>query len=160
MDISTILSGLALLVALASLALTLYEKKRNQKRNTAALHLINSECTAVASDAAEYTNDKIERLASDIAKRFTDEELGMWEELNRRFDGISEKIEEIDSEISVFRENIKNLMDGVVPDYNEALKAKNAVDEFNVGLSAIMGFDPLEEVRKGRERKLHGGEVE
>jgi hypothetical protein len=56
--------------------------------------------------------------------------------------------------------DIKQLKDGIVPDYKEALAAKNSVDEFNRGLSAILNFDPMEAARKAREDQKYGGEVE
>lgn len=54
-------------------------------------------------------------------------------------------------------EEIQKLKDGIVPDYEEALAAKEAVDDFNKGLSAIMGFDPIAAVRKSREERMGGG---
>lgn len=55
---------------------------------------------------------------------------------------------------------IDKLEQGIVPDYQEALAAKNSVDEFNRGLSAIMGYDPMEIARKAREDRHYGGEVD
>lgn len=46
---------------------------------------------------------------------------------------------------------VKNLEAGIVPDFEEAKTAVNAVNEFNRGLSSIMGYDPMEAARKRRE---------
>lgn len=161
--VTMILSGLALLAAILCLILILQEKKRNQKRNADFVNYIDEECKA----AAKYVNEVRDSILNEVSGRFTNEELGLWEELNRRFDDISGKMEEIDSSIASYDEelpgikrNVADLMKGVVPDYNEALAAKNSVDEFNRGLSAIMGFDPLEAVRKSRQERTHGGRVE
>lgn len=43
MNFATVMSGLALLAATISLALSVYEKKRNQKRNAALCDLIEEE---------------------------------------------------------------------------------------------------------------------
>lgn len=40
---------------------------------------------------------------------------------------------------------------GVIPDYEAARQAAGAVDEFNRGLSNILGFDPMEEAKKARQ---------
>lgn len=100
------MSGLALLAAGVCLVLLIQEKKRNQKRNAAAVQLIQA-----------TENQFIKEL------------------------------EELKGKVS-------DLMEGVVPDFNEALAAKNAVDEFNMGLSAIIGFDPMEAVKKSRQERL------
>lgn len=73
---------------------------------------------------------------------------------------IDKERESVDKAMAEIRENVQKLTDGISPDYNEALKAKNAVDEFNLGLSSILGFDPLEEAKKQREKRMVGGVVE
>jgi len=66
----------------------------------------------------------------------------------------------IAEEMGKFAERIYNLENGIVPDFEEAKAAANAVNDFNRGLSNILGFDPLEEARKAREKAMYGGEVE
>jgi hypothetical protein len=66
----------------------------------------------------------------------------------------------LENRIEPMAYDIKQLKDGIVPDYKEALAAKNSVDEFNRGLSAILNFDPMEAARKAREDQKYGGEVE
>lgn len=47
---------------------------------------------------------------------------------------------------------------GVVPDFEEAKKAAEAVNDFNKGLSAIMNFDPMAEAKRARnEENAKGG---
>ena len=42
---------------------------------------------------------------------------------------------------------------GAVPDYEEQKKASDAVNEFAKGISAILGFDPMEALRKEQEKR-------
>ena len=88
--------------------------------------------------------------------------------VDNRCDGNFNEMNQRDAEYRAFLEDrmhdifvdLKQLKDGIVPDYQEALAAKNSVDEFNRGLSAIMGYDPMEIARKTRENRQYGGEVE
>lgn len=171
--ITTILSGLALLVVIADLILTVREKKRGEERNAAfeawkdsardtILHYIDSEieCAGKRHDTfAERTRDEEQKirdsvleLTNSVAEYITDmKERGI---LN------SEKMVAFEKEISDIQKRLHNLEQGVVPDYNEALAAKNAVDEFSKGLSAILNYDPIDAYRKEQERNKYGGEVE
>lgn len=54
-------------------------------------------------------------------------------------------------------ERIENLEKGIVPDFEEAKSAVKAVDEFNRGLSNIMGFDPMEALQRDRLRSQGKG---
>lgn len=51
----------------------------------------------------------------------------------------------------VLVERLDKLEAGVMPDYEAARQAAEAVDEFNQGLSNILGFDPMEAARKSRQ---------
>lgn len=64
------------------------------------------------------------------------------------------------AECAKLRTRIESLEKGAVPDYEEALAAAKAVNDFNTGLSAIMNFDPMAAARKSREEKKSvGGNV-
>lgn len=54
-------------------------------------------------------------------------------------------------------ERIDNLEKGIVPDFEEAKSAVKAVDEFNRGLSNIMGFDPMKALQRDRNRSQGKG---
>jgi hypothetical protein len=45
-----------------------------------------------------------------------------------------------------------------VPDFEEAKQAARAVDDFNKGLSNILGFDPMESLQRERQKAQLGGE--
>lgn len=46
---------------------------------------------------------------------------------------------------------------GTVPDYEKAKAAADAVNDFNAGISGILGFDPYEAIKK--QRKEQGGDI-
>ena len=135
--ITMIMSGLALLAATVCLTITLREKKRNQKRNADMVNLIKAECNAVKGEILIANDEAFRSVKEGYAQKFADFQLAL--------DGHSTKIDKLEK--------------GIIPDYQEALAAKNSVDDFNRGLSAIMGFDPMEAARKAREERMYGGEV-
>lgn len=47
--------------------------------------------------------------------------------------------------------HIEDLEQGVVPDYEVARKAVDEVNKFNEGIAGILGFDPLEAMKKSRQ---------
>ena len=51
---------------------------------------------------------------------------------------------------------VEDLENGVVPDYEKALAAANAVNDFNSGITNILGFDPYESLRIQREKERTG----
>ena len=55
-------------------------------------------------------------------------------------------------------ERVERLEKGAVPDYEEALAAAKAVDDFNRGLANIMNFDPHEALQRDRNRNLGRGD--
>lgn len=108
--IALILSGLALLAATVCMGLLIHEKRRNTKRNAAAVRLIDS-MDSRAKEAEKALDQRIE-----------------------------------------------NLEQGVVPDYAAAQAAANAVNDFNKGISNILGFDPVAALQTQRknERQVDG----
>lgn len=135
--ITMIMSGLALLAATVSLFISLREKKRNQKRN---------------ADMCNYV-EAVERDMKD----------DLWlqrDKLSAKIDIAVDMIRQKSTEVDKLSTKVDKLEQGIVPDYQEALAAKNSVDEFNRGLSAIMGYDPMAVARKAREERHYGGEVD
>ena len=66
--------------------------------------------------------------------------------------------EEIYAECNKLCNRIENLEKGIVPDFEEAKQAARAVDDFNKGLSNILGFDPMESLQRERQKAQLGGE--
>lgn len=53
---------------------------------------------------------------------------------------------------------VDDLKNGVVPDYEKAKAAAKAVNDFHDGLAGIMGFDPMQAIKRSRENS--GGNAE
>ena len=119
--VTMILSGLALLAASVCLILLIQEKKRNQKRNTAALQYADAAAQKVLVLAKNEANAAAEAAYKNACEKF--------------------------------EKRVSDLEKGISPDYNEALAAKQAVDDFNMGISAILNFDPMAAVKKSREEQ-------
>lgn len=136
--ITMIMSGLALLAATVSLIITLCEKKRSQKRNADMANLVKAECNVLRGEYRFAIEESFKSVNDSYLQKFS--------EFRMKMEKNSTKID--------------NLEKGIIPDYQEALAAKNSVDEFNRGLSAIMGYDPMEVARKAREERHYGGEVD
>ena len=49
-------------------------------------------------------------------------------------------------------ERIANLEQGIVPDYEQAMAAANAVNDFNQGISNLLGYDPMAALAAQREK--------
>lgn len=171
--ITTILSGLALLVVIADLILTVREKKRGEERNAALdnwkdsardtiLHYIDSEIECVTKKHDVFA-EKIQTEMQDIwnsVKELADSLTEYLDHENERKVLDSEKEAAFEEKIFDIQKRLHDLEQGVVPDYSEALAAKNAVDEFSKGLSAILNYDPIDAYRKEQERNKYGVEVE
>jgi hypothetical protein len=55
-----------------------------------------------------------------------------------------------------FDKRITDLEKGIVPDFEKAKAAANAVNDFNAGISGILGFDPHEVLKKQRNDSSGG----
>lgn len=53
-------------------------------------------------------------------------------------------------------ERIEKLEKGIVPDYEQAKAAANAVNDFSQGITNILGFDPMEALKAERTKKEAG----
>lgn len=56
-------------------------------------------------------------------------------------------------------DRIANLERGVIPDYEQAKAAAQAVNDFSAGLSGILNFDPYAALQAGREKDARGDEI-
>ena len=55
-------------------------------------------------------------------------------------------------------ERIEKLEKGVVPDFEQAKAAANAVNDFNKGISNILGFDPMTALAEVQKKERYGDE--
>lgn len=75
------------------------------------------------------------------------------ESTKKRFDSA---LEEQSGRIDKLSQSVDNLEKGIVPDFEKAKEAAKAVNDFNVGISGILGFDPHEVLRKQRSENFGG----
>lgn len=67
--------------------------------------------------------------------------------------------EHADAGWSELAEKVSKLEKGMMPDYEKARDAAQAVNSFHDGITGILGFDPMEALKRQRERD-RGGESE
>jgi hypothetical protein len=66
-------------------------------------------------------------------------------------DQLYRRCAELEGHLAEAQAKIAALESGTVPDFEKAKEAANAVNDFNAGISGILGFDPMEVIRKQRE---------
>lgn len=142
MIVAIVLSSLALLAAAVCLCLFLQAEKRSTKQKAVLVkHTEDSvwlyrRCAELAGHLAE-AQEKIEALENSIVEKNREvrTELGMY--IGRHLKKMEERLVALES--------------GTVPDFEKAKEAANAVNDFNAGISGILGFDPMAVIRKQRE---------
>lgn len=148
-----ILSALAVVIAGAALILVLQEKQRtqelaaavdqrfkgmsktNKESKTAMLHYVdeeNKKISASVEKTAKETNDRLEKVFSAVKS-------------------VNRKAEEAKKVAQENAKHIDDLEQGIVPDFETARKAVDEVNRFNEGIAGILGFDPLQAMKKGRQ---------
>ena len=65
----------------------------------------------------------------------------------------------VDQELKAVITAVKKLEEGVVPNYEHAKAAADAVNDFNKGIASILGFDPYSALQAEKTRERMGGEV-
>ena len=132
-----IVSCLALLAAVANIILFFAEKKRGNKRNSTMVNFVTTECEAVAKAAAMHLEEVAEAKVKESSELIMTEVDSVGRKIARRFEKNEEEIQKLKS--------------GTIPDYETALSAAKAVNDFNAGISAIMNYDPIAAVRAQRQ---------
>lgn len=132
-----ILSSLALLAAVTNIILFFGEKKREAARRQAILDYINNISGGTVEAAEEY------------ARELFDKEIKLFKTENGEF--FAEFSKTIHERFERQQRDIDDLKNGACPDYEKALTAANAVNDFNAGISAIMNFDPIAAVKARRQ---------
>ena len=124
--IALIVSGLALLAAGVCLYLLMQEKKRSLKQKTAFFAYVDKTADSIKQDI---------RAEDDQS----------WLQVGLETD------DKIARALIPLADRIGKLENGLVPDYQAAMRAAEAVNDFNQGISNILGFDPMETIVRGRE---------
>lgn len=133
-----IVSCLALLAAVANIILFFVEKKRVNKRHSTMVNFVATECKAVAKAAAAmYTEECTVKKVEESTRLIMTEMDSVGQKVARRFEKNEAEIQKLKS--------------GTIPDYETALSAAKAVNDFNAGISAIMNYDPIAAVRAQRQ---------
>ena len=127
-----VLSSLALLAAGANFILFFAEKKRDAARRQAMLDYVNNQCEGTIDENEVYVKEFVNAFYQEKAKEQAEYE------------------HRVSSTFSELFAEVEKLKSGVVPNYETALAAANAVNDFNAGISAIMNFDPIEAARSRR----------
>ena len=55
-------------------------------------------------------------------------------------------------------DRVESLEKGIVPDFEKAKEAANAVNDFNAGITGILGYDPYSALQAQRDKE-RGGEI-
>lgn len=64
--------------------------------------------------------------------------------------------ESVAQELGKIAGRAEKLENGMIPDYEQAKAAANAVNDFSKGISNILGFDPMEALKAERAKKEAG----
>lgn len=145
-----VLSSLALLAAGANFILFFAEKKRDVARRQAMLDYVNNQCESTIEENEEFVKDFVSTFFGEEFKQFEAETEKRFSYYGSSFDSIAERTMQQQIDIECLKSDIEKLKSGAVPNYEAALAAANAVNDFNAGISAIMNFDPIETARARR----------
>ncbi len=63
------------------------------------------------------------------------------------------QIDELFGDMKQIKDCVDDLENGIIPDFEQAKEAVKSVNDFNKGISAIMGYDPFEARRKAQEER-------
>lgn len=137
MIVSYILSGLALLAAVANIILLCVKKKREDARWTAALQYIDNVCDGTLAEVEEMLNERIAELKKEY-EAMAERAVGA------AFGQCSHSIANVAAEV-------EKLKAGTMPDYEAAVAAAKAVNDFNSGISSILNFDPIAVAKSRRQ---------
>ena len=151
--ITLILASVAMVAAVAALILVILERKRSRALVTA----VDKRFRGMAKDSKESQNKILCYIEEGNKKTIaTVEERAKG--VNDRVDKtivalkkVNGKVEEMQKAVQANKNRIEDLEQGVVPDFETAQKAVNAVNDINKGIAGILGFDPLEAMKKGRQ---------
>lgn len=127
----------ALAVVLAGAALTLVLQERRYNREFAA-----------AVDQRFKGMAKVNKESKTALLQYVDEGD---KKANARIDKAYVALKAVNDRSKKNTNRISDLEQGVVPDYESARKAADEFNKFNEGIAGILGFDPLEAMKKSRQ---------
>lgn len=151
--ITLILSILAVVLGAFTLVLVLLERK--QRRELIAA--VNQRFRGMAKNNEKAREDMLRCVAEgDKRAMVAAEELhkkddARFDKVNLVLRAVSRRVTEAQKTAQENKERIEQLEKGCVPDFEEALRAVNAVNDMNSGIANIFGFDPLEALKQSRQ---------
>ena len=151
--ITLILAAVAMVAALAALILVILERKRSRSLISAVdqrfrgMARANKESQNNILRCAEEGNKKAIAAAEELAKVIN----GRIDKANQAIRIVKAKAEAVEKKAQENKGRIDDLEHGVVPDFETAQKAVNAVNDINKGIAGILGFDPLEALKQSRQ---------
>ena len=141
--LTLILSALAFLMGAGALILVIKEGNRNYRSGKALRKALVDYVDRKAEEVHKAIATEMKKNTG-IADEKIEKAASFGKAANARLDVFKKAIKENKKRISLLEE-------GCVPDYNEAMRAVNAVNEMNSGIANIFGFDPLEALQKSRQ---------
>lgn len=132
-----ILFLIALAVVLAGAALILVVQERRYNREFTA-----------AVDQRLKGMAKVNKESKTALLQYVDEGD---KKANARIDKAYVALKAVNDRAKENANHIKDLEQGVIPDYESARKAADEFNKFNEGIAGILGFDPLEAMKKSRQ---------
>ena len=153
--ISLILSGLALLVSVGNLILFICRERRNNRRYETLIEYIDSADDLSIGAAKKFTRESLEEQKDCFDEMFDvfDEKMTkVFNERLKNFDGtVNGCFESVEKRLS-------DLENGICPDYDAAIAAKESVDRFSEGVMNILCYgnpsppkDKKEDVKEDKE---------
>lgn len=151
--ITLILSILAVVLGAVALALVLLERKRRRE----LIFAVNQRFQGMAKNNKKAKEDMLQ-CAAEGDKRAMAAAEELFKKADARFDkinlvlrAVSRRVTDTQKTAQENKEHIEQLEKGCVPDFEEALRAVNAVNDMNSGIANIFGFDPLEALKQSRQ---------
>lgn len=151
--ITLILSILAVVLGTSALILALLERRHRQELTAA----VNQRLRGMAKHNEKAREDML-RCAAEGDKKAMAAAEELFQKADARFDKVNKVLQAVcrraaDAQKTAQenKEHIEQLEKGCVPDFEEALRAVNAVNDMNSGIANIFGFDPLEALKQSRQ---------
>ena len=142
--ISMILIALVLTAQVTLFVLFFLEKRHSKRRYNAILQYIDRRIDA---------SDCREEIESDIKKQFASFEKKTEERFLRNESVYDERFARHHDAIVETKRFVSEQVNGLLLDYTQAQEAANKVNEFATGLASIFDYDPIEAMKRNRQRE-------
>lgn len=142
--ISMILFSVVFLAQITLFVLFFWEKRHNNRRYSALLQYIERRINDVdcREEIEKHVDERVDAFKKKIDMRFADQDELYTERHIRQNDAIMN-----------FRNTVSEKLDSMMLDYSQAQEAASKVNEFASGLASIFDYDPIEALKKGRNRE-------